>query len=220
MSIFAKVFGWLKGPATEHVVEDAAITAEQRQLLVKTSALQRRVDTKVTHAQAHLGAARNAFAHQDGELTGIERAITDARDQISARGNPGSVDESFYRADGLWVDPRVPKSTRDALKEMGVHATRMFDRLPYGVSAGHLKDAERLLKEARDTASEARGLNVDTSNIHAAREELQHLNTILSDLDFRARMAHGDIFGYHAAWDRRLPDGSVVRQNARFQYPY
>jgi hypothetical protein len=65
-------------------VEDAAAHAERQQLLVKTAAVQRRINTKVAQAQTHLGAARTTLAHYDTELTRIERDIGDARGQIRA----------------------------------------------------------------------------------------------------------------------------------------
>jgi organic hydroperoxide reductase OsmC/OhrA len=61
MSLFARVFRFLEGPAAKGVAEDAATTAERQQLRLRTK-VQRQIDTKVAQAQTHLGATRNAFA--------------------------------------------------------------------------------------------------------------------------------------------------------------
>jgi hypothetical protein len=218
MSIFARVFGLLRGPAATHVADDAA-AATERPLLFKTTEVQRQIDTKVAQARTHLGAARNAFAHDEAELTGIEGAVKDARGQIQARPGADSIDESWYRVDGLQADPRLPKSTRDALSELGGRVTQMYDRLPHGAAAGHLEEAQTLLKDARDTAGDARDPSLDTSKIDDALAEHRRLNTVMSDLDIRGRRAHADIFGDHAAWDVKRPDGTVIHRPARVDNP-
>lgn len=219
MSIFTKALQLFKHPEATQAAK-AAVPAVDPALITRTAALQRRIDTKAVQAEAHLSAARNIFAHYETRLTRSEQAVRLAKDSLKRHDRGSPAMEAQRSADGLWVDPRLRMGVRNALSDHGVQANRLFNHQLHGVPARNLGQAEQLLSEARDIAFRNRDVALNTSGTYDNLAELDRLQGVSRDLDSRARMLHGDIFGSHAVMREVLPDGTVVHRNALFTYPY